>query len=68
MLWNLLKLDVLWIGEYCVREIPVPRAVAEEPVTSRFLDVLEKKLGKKIYVSEYAQLCGAIGAALLARD
>ena len=31
------------IGEYCVREIPVPRAVAEEPVTSRFLDVLEKK-------------------------
>ena len=32
------------------------------------VDVLEKKLGKKIYVSEYAQLCGAIGAALLARD
>lgn len=31
------------IGEYCAREIPVPRAVAEEPVTSRFLDVLEKK-------------------------
>ena len=31
------------IGEYCVREIPVPRAVAEEPATSRFLDVLEKK-------------------------
>ena len=32
------------------------------------VDVLEKKLGKKIHVSEYAQLCGAIGAALLARD
>jgi transposase InsO family protein len=31
------------IGEYCAREIPVPRAVADEPVTSRFLDVLEKK-------------------------
>lgn len=32
------------------------------------VDVLEKKLGKKIHISEYAQLCGAIGAALLARD
>ena len=32
------------------------------------VDVLEKRLGKKIHVSEYAQLCGAIGAALLARD
>jgi transposase InsO family protein len=31
------------IGEYCAREVPVPRAVADEPVTSRFLDVLEKK-------------------------
>lgn len=31
------------IGEYCSREIPVPRAVAEVPATSRFLDVLEKK-------------------------
>ncbi|MCR4750741.1 MAG: acyl-CoA dehydratase activase, partial [Eubacterium sp.] len=32
------------------------------------VEVLEKKLGRKIHVSEYAQLCGAIGAALLARE
>lgn len=30
------------------------------------VDALEKKLGEKIVVSEYAQLCGAIGAALIA--
>ena len=24
---------------------------------------LEKRLGEKIYISEYAQLCGAVGAA-----
>ncbi|MCF0145761.1 MAG: 2-hydroxyacyl-CoA dehydratase [Eubacterium sp.] len=30
--------------------------------------VLEKKLGNPILVSEHAQLCGAIGAALLARE
>ena len=32
------------------------------------VDVLEKKLGKKIHISEYAQLCGAIGAALIAGE
>ncbi len=32
------------------------------------VEVLEKKLGQKIFVSEHAQLCGAIGAALLARE
>ena len=32
------------------------------------VQVLEKKLGHKIIVSEYAQLCGAIGAALLALE
>lgn len=31
------------MGEYCAREIPVPKAIAEEPTTSRFLDLLEKK-------------------------
>lgn len=30
--------------------------------------VLEEKLGTRIYVSEYAQLCGAIGAALIAME
>ena len=32
------------------------------------VEVLEKKLGQPIHVSEHAQLCGAIGAALLARE
>ena len=32
------------------------------------VEVLEKKLASYIHVSEYAQLCGAIGAALLARE
>ena len=32
------------------------------------VEVLEKKLGEKIVVSEYAQLAGAIGAALFARE
>lgn len=31
------------MGEYCAREIPVPAAVAQKPVTSRFLDALEKR-------------------------
>ena len=31
------------------------------------VEVLDKKIGKKIHVSEHAQLCGAIGAALLAQ-
>ncbi len=31
------------MSEYCAREIPVPASIAQEPVTSRFLDVLEKK-------------------------
>ncbi len=29
---------------------------------------LEEKLETAIWVSEYAQLCGAIGAALIAKD
>ncbi len=32
------------------------------------VQVLEQKLGAPIYVSEYAQLCGAIGAALMAAE
>ena len=32
------------------------------------VQVLEQKLGTRIYVSEYAQLCGAIGAALIAME
>ena len=32
------------------------------------VEVLEKKLGKKIHVSGHAQLCGAIGAALIAGE
>ena len=32
------------------------------------VEVLEQKLGNRILVSEHAQLCGAIGAALLARE
>ena len=32
------------------------------------VEVLEKKLGEKIVVSEYAQRAGAIGAALFARE
>lgn len=31
------------MSEYCAKDIPVPNAIAQEPVTSRFLDVLEKK-------------------------
>lgn len=31
------------MGEYCAKDIPVPNAIAQSPVTSRFLDVLEKK-------------------------
>ena len=29
---------------------------------------LEKKLGERVFVSDYSQLCGALGAALLAAD
>ena len=32
------------------------------------VEVLEKRLGEKIHVHEHAQICGAIGAALAARD
>ena len=34
------------IGEWCARTVPVPQAIQEAPVTSRFLDVLEKNYKK----------------------
>jgi predicted CoA-substrate-specific enzyme activase len=32
------------------------------------VQALEKKLGTPVYVSEYSQICGALGAALIAMD
>ena len=32
------------------------------------VDCLEKKLGEKVHISDQSQLCGAIGAALFARE
>ena len=32
------------------------------------VDAIEKKLGCKLYISDKAQLCGALGAALFALE
>ena len=37
-------------------------------VAASILKTLEEKLGKKLVISDKAQLCGALGAALFAAD
>lgn len=43
------------IGEWCAPSTPAPRAIQEQPATSRFLDALEKK-----YVDSQEKLANAI--------